>query len=526
MSGWGVGSAEVGRVTWTRTRWRLLLAASVAARAPLAAWLPLSGDEAYYWDCSRHLDWSYFDQPGLAIWAMVPFRALLGETALAVRAPALLAGVLIAMALERLIRRLGGDLKDAATAFLLLHATPLFFLGSAYASTDVILLAAYATATCAAVAIAQGERRAWWAFGSAVGLGILGKFPMVLVLAVLLPLLRQPVVRVHLRTATPYLAGALAVTLTAPIWIWSARHGGADIAFHLHRIPTGFDPANVVLFWAASALTVTPFLAVAMVLAWKRCMACRDAGWAAYRMASAVPLLFFSAVAARGYVGMHWGAPSLVLGMVPVVLCPVPGWRRLARAGALTGAAMIVTALSVVLFPRSWLALETAVRGFQGRPEKVELVELFGVQEIAAEVARRLRDGEIAATGSYSDVHLLTFASAGRLPLRLAKVSRGRHGLASLYWHRPEELEGRDVLFFSEDDRLQGRLAGVCDAAWEDAPRFVVELDGKPLRTVLFVRCRGLRRAELFTRLPATPATARDARQVGQWKDRGLVVND
>ena len=59
----------------------------------LAMTVPVSGDEAYYWDCSRHVDWSYFDQPPLVIWSMVPFRALLGECRLAVRAPAVLASL-------------------------------------------------------------------------------------------------------------------------------------------------------------------------------------------------------------------------------------------------------------------------------------------------------------------------------------------------------------------------------------------------------------------------------------------------
>ena len=43
---------------------------------------PPSGDEAYYWDCSRHPDWSTFDQPSLVIWSMIPFRVVLGETRL------------------------------------------------------------------------------------------------------------------------------------------------------------------------------------------------------------------------------------------------------------------------------------------------------------------------------------------------------------------------------------------------------------------------------------------------------------
>ena len=78
-------------------RYLLVVGVLTLIRVIGSALFPLSGDEAYYWDCSRHLDWSYFDQPPLVIWAMIPSRALLGETALAVRAPAILASVLLAL---------------------------------------------------------------------------------------------------------------------------------------------------------------------------------------------------------------------------------------------------------------------------------------------------------------------------------------------------------------------------------------------------------------------------------------------
>jgi 4-amino-4-deoxy-L-arabinose transferase-like glycosyltransferase len=116
----------------------------------LAVLLPLSGDEAYYWDCSRHLDWSYFDQPPLVIWMMVPFRALLGEVQLAVRAPAIVASLITGLLLLPLVRSLGGSARQAGLAYLVLHGMPLFFLGSFYASTDVVMTAAYLGATWAA----------------------------------------------------------------------------------------------------------------------------------------------------------------------------------------------------------------------------------------------------------------------------------------------------------------------------------------------------------------------------------------
>jgi len=104
-----------------------------------------------------------------------------------VRAPAIVASLLIGLMLLPLVRRLGGTGRHAALAYLALHLAPLMFLGSFYASTDIAMAAAFVGATWAAVALAQGERRAWWGFGIATGLGFLAKFPIVTVLPALLP---------------------------------------------------------------------------------------------------------------------------------------------------------------------------------------------------------------------------------------------------------------------------------------------------------------------------------------------------
>ena len=163
----------------------LVLLGTTLLHVALAVWAPLSGDEAYYWDCSRHLDWIYFDQPPLVIWAMVPFRAVLGETNLAIRAPAILASLLIALPCCRSSAVSAAVSARPASPISFLHGTPLVFLGSSYASTDIAMIAAYTMATAAAMAVADGEMRGWWGFGLAIGLGFLAKFPMVLALAVI-----------------------------------------------------------------------------------------------------------------------------------------------------------------------------------------------------------------------------------------------------------------------------------------------------------------------------------------------------
>jgi hypothetical protein len=121
--------------------------------------------------------------------------------------------------------------------------------------------------------------------------------------------------------------------------------------------------------------------------------------------------------------------------------------------------------------------------------------------EIAAEVERCLRPGEMVASESYTNVHLFAFLSGGRMPTRLARVGGGIHGLASLYWYRPEELRGKDFLFVSTRDGLDAPLSEIFAAVSEEPP-FLIERNGRVVRRVFFLRCRDLLRPEgTFTRL-------------------------
>lgn len=491
---------------WTTRRYVWLLVAFVLVHAVLAVALPISGDEAYYWDCSRHPDWATYDQPPLMMLAPIPFRALLGETRLAVRGPAILASFLIGVFLLPLVRRLGGGPREAAWAYLVLHATPLFFLGSFYASTDIGMMAGYVGATWAAVAIAQGGRRAWWGFGVAVAVGFLAKFPAVLVLSALAPALMRSEVRAHLRTPVPYLAAALSGALTLPVWIWGAQHDWVNLTFQLQQrhSPGPLTILHVGEFLALAALLASPPLAIAMAMAWWRGWRRRDHALAAVLVASAVPLVFFSYVALREEIAPHWSGPAIVLATVALA-CTAPRSRWLIRSGVAFGLAFSLLAIvAVLLLPRM---LEVR-RPFVGRLDRSlagAVAAAVGNEDIAAEVERRLRPGEIMASESYTNVHLFAFLSGGTLPTRLARVRGGVHGLASLYWYRPEELRGRNFLFVTEREGLAAPLSEIFAEVTEEPP-FLVERDGRVVRRVFFLRCQDLRHPEgTFTRLASSP---------------------
>ena len=488
---------------WTARRYWLLLAAFVVLHAALAASLPVSGDEAYYWDCSRHPDWATYDQPPLMMLAPIAFRALLGETRLAARGPATLASFLIGVFLLPLVRRLGGGPREAAWAYLLLHAAPLFFLGSFYASTDIGMMAGYLAATWAAVAVAQGERRAWWGFGVAVAFGFLAKFPAVLVLPALVPPLLRPPVRAHLRTPVPYLAALLSGAITLPVWIWGAQHGWVNITFQLQQrhAPGPLTLVHLAAFLGLSALLASPPLAVAMAVAWWRGWRRSDHAWAAALVAAATPIVFFAYVSLREDIAPHWSGPAVVLGAALLaVTSPRPRW--LVASGAAFGVAVAACAVTAVLLLPRLVASRWAV--FASLPGQVADTVAAAVanEQIVAEVGRRLQPGEMMASESYTNVHLFAFLSGGTLPTRLAKVTGGVHGLASLYWYPPETLAGKDFLFVTERDGLAANLARIF-ANVSVEPPLVVERDGRIVRRVSFFHCTNLLHPEgVFTRLP------------------------
>jgi hypothetical protein len=485
----------------------------------LAAALPLSGDEAYYWDCSRHPDWSYFDQPPLVIWGMIPFRAVLGETTLAVRMPAIVASLAIGLLLVPIARRFGGGYREAAAALVILHLTPAFFAGSFYASTDIGMIACYAAATVAAAAVAEGDARGWWGFGLAIGLGFLAKFPAVLALAAIgAALVASAAARAHLRRPTPWVAALVSAAVTAPVWIWGALHRWDNIRFQLAgRHTADPEPLQQILDLVLGVLAMlTPFLAVAMVVAWFRSRRADDPGRFVIRAAAAVPAVVFGALAVRTEIAPHWVLPGVVPAAAMLATTEFRWRRGLVVAGGVMGIALSLAMVAIVRSPERLLGVEWSYAGQPRRISTSALSALIGTDDIVREVERRLRPGELVASESYSVVHEFAFRSKGRLPTRLANVNRGSHGLASLYWFAPDDLVGSDVLFVTKREGFDDRLAELFAEVVEEPP-IVVRLDGEPVRRMRVLRCRDLRRPDggfsaLGWRSPPppelTPATA------------------
>jgi hypothetical protein len=484
------------------------LGATAALHGVLAAVLPISGDEAYLWDCSRHLAWSYFDLPPLMPWLIVPFRFLLGPTALAIRLPAILCSFLLGVLILSLVRRLGGKERDAAWAYLLLHATPLVFLGSFYTSTDIGMMTAFVAAITAALAIAQDDRRGWWGFALATGIGFLAKFPVVLSLPALLPAVLSPAGRRHLRSPVPYLAAGLSFICTTPVWFWSSHHHWDDFRFHLsgrHRI-FGLTFQFLGDFLVANLLLASPFMAIAAGIALWKFSRRKSTESRIILVAVLFPLLFFGLISLREPVGGHWGAPSIVLAVVLLPLIAFRGRRALVIAGGASTALVVIAVIGIILFPLPLLRMKWSYQRNTVSMSTASLAWIVGNEEVASAVKDRLEPGEIMASENYTNVHLFAFLTGGTMETRLGNVKSGRSGLGSLYWYEPSSLRGRNFLVVTEKFGGDAVLRSIFREVREEPP-IIVSREGRPIRTFRLLRCRQLLQpAPWFTRLAENEA--------------------
>jgi len=449
----------------------LKLAGVLAGLGWLAAVLPLSGDEAYYWECGQRLDWSYFDQPGLVIWLTRGFTEVLGHTALAVRAPAILFTGLTGLLMFVWLGESGMAL------FLGLRLLPLLFFGSFYLSTDAGLGFFYLLAAYCFVRIRETSEWRWWLLlGAAIGLGFLAKFPIVLAAILIFFIPWKPV-----RFGQVLAAFGIASAFTAPVWIYAAHHAWANIGFQLfgrHASDTALGD-RLLRFWGPQIGIVGPLLFPVALLALWRARREDRLLWAA----GLIPIAFFGLLAFKSPMAPHWAAPGIP---VLAVLASRHWDRRWVRAALAVNAALIAVLLALVLFPRLLLPLAPKAAGsFLGPARLREFVE------------RAREPGEILATESYSTAALLNFqwGKAGEMLAGIA--NRGPHGLSYLYWQEPLDLLGRDLLFVSTRRSFVHFLRPRCERI-ESVMELPVVERGKTLKIYYIHRCRGLTNEDMF----------------------------
>jgi 4-amino-4-deoxy-L-arabinose transferase-like glycosyltransferase len=153
-----------------------LVAASTLLHVAYSGLVPLSPQEAYYWQYARHPALSYFDHPPAAAWTIHATTWLLGHGERAVRLAAAIWSAVFSTFLFLAGRRLFGE-RVALLALATLLVVPFFNLGQVIITPDAPLAAAWVAAFYFTVRALDEGRGAWLlAAGAATGVAALGKY--------------------------------------------------------------------------------------------------------------------------------------------------------------------------------------------------------------------------------------------------------------------------------------------------------------------------------------------------------------
>ncbi len=291
-------------------------------------------DEAYYWLYSQHLELGFLDHPPLVAWLNWLGTHLLGNTAAGMRLGAIGCGLITLTYVYRLAREVGGGHQLALAAVLLGCALPGFFLSGFLMTPDAPLVAAWSAGLFYLHrALVRDDARAWLGIGLAMGIGLLAKYPIVLLAGGAAGfVLTDPAARRWLSRPQPYLAALMALVLFSPVLVWNLQHDWASFAFQgSRRLQENYEFSTHLLV-AHVLLLLFPTGALA---AWGllnrpdwRAEAVPDRRSRRFLLwAAGVPFSVFFFFSLFNYAHFHWTGPAYLalLPLLAMTLLPPGG---------------------------------------------------------------------------------------------------------------------------------------------------------------------------------------------------------
>ncbi len=334
-----------------------LVAAAILAAAAILhglhnVTLPLSGDEAYYWVWSRHLQAGYYDHPPAIAFVIWLTTHLFGDDLFGVRMTASLcmAGALFFMVLT------ARDIGGTRVALLMLVGglvAPAVHYGFTLATPDGPLALFWAAGLYFGLRAVAGEGR-WHDFllaGLCAGLAMTSKYTGVLLpasVAVFLLVRRRDL----FLSPRLWAAVAIAALVVAPVMWWNVQNDFISFRFqaaHAARESRNDVLRNVGEFVGGQALLLSPVFFVLLI--W------RAAAWRSWwndnarlflMLCCLLPLALFLERSFISKIELNWATPAYI-SAAPLIAQWVAE-RKLRRTAAL-GTALAVLIVLVSAFP-------------------------------------------------------------------------------------------------------------------------------------------------------------------------------
>ncbi len=206
--------------------------------------IPLLGDEAYYWQWARHLDWGYYEQgpmTALVIWIFTLFTKISTVFTVRLGAVALSLGTMTAFYFT--YKKFDPDdtgEKNNLNGLLLINLSIIYAVGSVLMMHDTVMVFFYSLFLYNFLnIIEEPENKTHWINGGILlGLGIMSKLTMGTVyMAVLAFLLLTKTFKKYLKSFI--LLTAFTLVFTSPLIYWNIVHDMATLKYLFIRGNSG-----------------------------------------------------------------------------------------------------------------------------------------------------------------------------------------------------------------------------------------------------------------------------------------------
>jgi Dolichyl-phosphate-mannose-protein mannosyltransferase len=359
-------------------------------------------DEFYYLACGERLDWGYVDHPPLVAVVTATTRHLLGDSLVAIRLPAALAGAATVVVSGLLAQELGARrFGQGLAALAVLVATiylPLHHILSMNAWEPPLWAG---VALFVLRALDRGRAREWVYAGLLAGIGLQNKHSMLFFgFALLVGLVLSPARRA-LVTRGPWLMALTAGAIFLPNIIWEVRHGWPTLEFMQHARAHKNVSLPPVAFVAQQVLVMNPVNAVVWGAGlWWLLAATSARGWRFLGWGYLTLLTLLIATGGKDYYLAPYYPMLFAAGGVAIERSTAAGgWRRLVRTGlpaAMLLAGVLAAPLAVPVLPVDAYMRYADAAGIQAAPSERHQVgalpqffaDMFGWHELVHEVVR------------------------------------------------------------------------------------------------------------------------------------------
>ncbi|MBI2421569.1 MAG: glycosyltransferase family 39 protein [Candidatus Hydrogenedentes bacterium] len=455
----------------------------------------LTDDEAYYWEWSRNLAPSYYDQgPGVAF-AIAAGTALFGHTELGVRFPAWVLGILVSILAYRIAATIYGSNRAGFFAVLVLSLMPIGFLGGILMMHDTVQFAAWAF-FCYGIYRFLIKEHWLWLYWSAAALvmGTLAKHTMVLALpALTLFLLAHPPLRKVLRNPHFWLAGLLSGTLLSPIIYWNLQHDWTGVSAIVH-LPSARAKGNpfylrMLDFLFFQILLVGPLVFVSAIAGIRHPKPLLMPAKQLLIIASLFIFCFFWFMTLRKTIQPNWVICAWFGGTILAGAWLADQWQTQRRLVPILTLLSSLFLISVALTPAPYLWVADTLGAKLG-PEAIQTNRLTGGREMAAYV-QKIRDrhpGAHVAGNRYQEAALMAFYLPEQP--RTYSLNLGSRPNQYDFWERPEG----DFVYLQIG---QGTLPKAVTEAFESVEPFppqIIERYDRPARYYQVFLLRGMKR--------------------------------